>query len=208
MNVHIIDHPLVQHNLALIRDKNTPSPVFRQLLRQVSLLFAYEVTRDLPLVEVEVDTPLERTKVRMHKGPEVVLVSIIRAGNGLLDGMLELLPNARVGHIGIYREPRTLVAIEYYFKVPENVDACDMIVVNPLLATGHSAIAAVSRLKQMKPRSLKFVCLVCAPEGAAEFHSEHPDVPIYTAAVDRCLSKEGLVLPGIGDVGDRLYGTR
>ena len=207
-NLHVIKHPLVQHKLSMMRDKRATCAEFRRLLRELSMLMAYEVTHDLPLTQVEIETPLEKMKTPMFEGKKVVLVSILRAGNGILDGMLELIPSARVGHIGLYREPKTLVAVEYYFKLPEDVTNSDLIVVDPMLATGHSACAAISRLKTTSPRSIKFVCILAAPEGIAELQNEHPDVPIYTAAVDRQLSDHGYILPGLGDAGDRIYGTK
>ena len=206
--IHIVDHPLVQHKLSLMREKTQPTATFRQLMREVSLLLAYEVTRDLPLETTEIDTPLELMKAPVLSGKKLCFVSILRAGNGLLEGMLDLLPSARVGHVGIYRDPDTLNAIEYYYKVPQDIDDRLVIVVDPMLATAHSGIAAVDRLKQGGAKKMKFVCLLAAPEGISAFTTAHPDIPLYTAAIDRQLNEHGYILPGLGDAGDRLYGTR
>ena len=207
-SIHIVDHPLVQHKLSLMREKTQPTATFRQLMREVSLLLAYEVTRDLPLETTDIDTPLELMKAPVLSGKKLCFVSILRAGNGLLEGMLDLLPSARVGHVGIYRDPDTLNAIEYYYKVPQDIDDRLVIVVDPMLATAHSGIAAVDRLKQGGAKKMKFVCLLAAPEGISAFTTAHPDVPLYTAAIDRQLNEHGYILPGLGDAGDRLYGTR
>ncbi len=204
----VVDHPLVQHKLSLMRDAATSTAKFRGLMREVSLLLAYEATRDLPLEQVEIDTPLERARFPILAGKKLCLVSILRAGNGILDGMLELLPSARVGHIGLYRDPRTLAAIEYYLKLPDDLPERDAILVDPMLATGNSAVAAISRLVELQARSIKFVCLVAAPEGVARVHGVFPDVPIVAAALDRGLNEHGYILPGLGDAGDRLFGTK
>lgn len=206
--VHLIDHPLVQHKLTLMRRKDTSTKTFRQLIHELSALLAYEVTRDMPTQEVEVETPLEKTTGRMIDGKKTVLASILRAGNGFLDGMLEVLPSARVGHIGLYRDPATLKPVEYYFKMPSGMEERDVIVLDPMLATGNSAVAAVDLLKRLTPRSIRFVCLVACPEGIANFHAHHPDVPIYTPAVDRGLNEHGYIVPGLGDAGDRIFGTK
>ena len=206
--VHVIDHPLVQHKLSLMRMKSTSTSAFRNLLGELSLLLAYEVTRDMPTHEVTIDTPLTRTTARMLDGKKIVLISIMRAGAGILDGMLRLLPSARVGHVGLYRDPKSLVAVEYYFKVPKVMTDRDAIVVDPMLATGNSAVAAVDRLRETHPRSIKFVCLLTCPEGLETFHSHHPDVPVYTAAIDSHLNDHGYIVPGLGDAGDRLFGTK
>ncbi|HEX5321450.1 MAG TPA: uracil phosphoribosyltransferase [Stellaceae bacterium] len=207
-NLTVVDHPLVRHKLSLMRHAETSTAKFRTLMREVSLLLAYEATRDLPLEEVEIATPLERAILPVLAGKKLCLVSILRAGNGILDGMLELMPSARVGHIGLYRDPRTLAAIEYYLKLPDDLPDRDVIVVDPMLATGNSAIAAISRLKEMEARSVRFVCLVAAPEGVANLHGVFPDVPIVAAALDRGLNEHGYILPGLGDAGDRLFGTK
>lgn len=207
--VTIIDHPFVQHKLTLMRQADTSTAKFRQLLKEVGMLLAYEVTRDLPLKYEEIQTPLATMKAPVL-APEkkMVIVSIMRAGQGLLDGILELMPSARVGHIGLYREPSSYVAIEYYFKLPYDVEHRDILIVDPMLATGNSAVAAVDRIKEVNPRSMKFLCLLAAPEGIKHFHEQHPDVPIYTAAIDEKLDEYGYILPGLGDAGDRLYGTK
>ncbi len=206
--LHLISHPLVQHKLTLMRQKDASTNSFRRLLDELSTLMAYEVTRDMPLQPVEIETPLEKTTGHVIDGKKLVLVSILRAGDGLLDGMLRVVPSSRVGHIGLYRDPDTLRPVEYYFKMPSEVAERDVIVVDPMLATGHSAAAAVARIKQLQPRSIKFMCLLAAPEGVAAMQSEHPDVDIYTAAVDRCLNEHGYILPGLGDAGDRIFGTK
>ena len=207
-DVHVIEHPVVQHKLALLRRKSTSTSEFRSLVAEVSMLLAYEVTRDMPTRPVPVETPLARTNAPMLDGKKIVLVPILRAGTGILDGMLRILPSARVGHIGLYRDPRTLAAVEYYFKVPPVMRDRDAIVMDPMLATGNSAVAAVNRLKGTGPRSIKFLCLLTCPEGLRHFHAEHPDVPVYTAAVDSHLDGHGYIVPGLGDAGDRLFGTR
>ncbi len=206
--LHLISHPLVQHKLTLMRQKDASTNSFRRLLDELSTLMAYEVTRDMPLQPIEIETPLETMTGHVIDGKKLVLVSILRAGDGLLDGMLRVVPSSRVGHIGLYRDPETLRPVEYYFKMPSEVAERDVIVVDPMLATGHSAAAAVARIKQLGPRSIKFMCLLAAPEGVAAMQSEHPDVDIYTAAVDRCLNEHGYILPGLGDAGDRIFGTK
>jgi uracil phosphoribosyltransferase len=206
--LHIIDHPLITHKMTHMRKKQTSTGQFRALMHEVSLLLAYEVTRDFPLSTIPIETPLEPMKAKVLDGKKIVLVSILRAGDGILDGMLSILPSARVGHVGIYRDPRTLIAVEYYFKMPPHMSRREAIVVDPMLATGHSAIAAVERVKETQPRSLKFVCLLASREGVETFHEHHPDVPVYTTAVDERLNEKGYILPGLGDAGDRLFGTR
>jgi uracil phosphoribosyltransferase len=206
--VHLLDHPLIRHKLTLMRQKDRSTNSFRRLLRETGLLMAYEVTRDMPTQMVQVETPLERTQGPMIDGKKTVFVVIMRAGTGILDSMLEVVPGARVGHIGLYRDPKTLTAVEYYFKVPHAMHERDAIVLDPMLATGNSAVAAVDRLKETRPRSIRFVCLLAAPEGLANFHANHPDVPVYTAAVDRQLDEHGYIVPGLGDAGDRIFGTK
>ena len=206
--VHLIDHPLVQHKLTLMRRKDTSTKSFRQLLNEMSTLLVYEVLRDTPTHHVEIETPLEKTTGRVVDGKKVVFVAILRAGTGILDGMLTVVPGARVGHIGLYRQPKTHVAVEYYFKVPDSLDERDIVVVDPLLATGNSAVAAIERLKEFSPRSIKFLCLLTCPEGIAAMEAAHPDVPIFTAAVDRGLDEHGYIVPGLGDAGDRIFGTK
>lgn len=207
--VTVIDHPLIQHKLTLMRNAETSTAKFRTLLKEISLLLAYEVTRDLPLKYETIKTPIAIMQAPiLAPDKKLVIVSILRAGQGILDGMLELIPSARVGHIGLYRDPKTLVAVEYYFKVPHDVDKRDMLIVDPMLATGNSAVASVTRLKSTNPLSMKFICLLAAPEGIKHFHDHHPDVPIYTAAIDTHLDEHGYIVPGLGDAGDRLFGTR
>ena len=207
-NVTVVDHPLVQHKLALMRRKETRTAEFRQLLREIALLLGYEVTRDLPLTTVEIETPLTKMTAPRLKGKKMVLISILRAGNGLLEGMLDLIPSARVGHVGLYRDPETLVAVEYYFKVPRDLSDRLVIAVDPMLATGNSAIAAIDRIKEEGATNIKFVCLLAAPEGIQAFGEAHPDVHVYTAAIDERLNDHGYIVPGLGDAGDRLYGTK
>ena len=204
----LVDHPLVQHKLTLLRKAETPTAEFRRVLREISLLMAYEATRGLPLTTQPVETPLARFDAPVLAGKKVCFVSILRAGNGILDGMLDLVPAARVGHIGLYRDPGTLIPVEYYFKLPEDIGERDTIVVDPMIATGHSAIAAVDRLKEAAPRSIRFVTLLAAAAGARLFEDSHPDVPLYAAAVDPEIDPRGYILPGMGDAGDRLFGTR
>jgi uracil phosphoribosyltransferase len=207
-NVRVIDHPLVQHKLTLMRQKERSTNSFRELLGEISTLLAYEVTRDLPLVYQEIETPLATMRAPMLEGKKVVLVNILRAGSGMVDGMLRILPSARIGHIGLYRDPETLGAVEYYFKMPSEMSDRDVIVVDPMIATGNSAIAAVDRIKTARPKSIKFVCILAAPEGVSNFAEVHPDVPVFTAAVDDRLDERGYILPGLGDAGDRLFGTK
>lgn len=206
--VHLIDHPLVQHKLTLMRKKSASVNSFTRLLDELSTLMAYEVTRDMPMHEVEIETPLATMQSRLIDGKKIVLVPILRAGLGFLSGMRSVIPGARVGHIGLYRDPKTLGAIEYYFKMPSGMKSRDAIVLDPMLATGNSAIAAVDRLKETHPRSIRFVCLLTCPEGLANFHSQHPDVPVYTAAIDQGLNEHGYIMPGLGDAGDRIFGTK
>lgn len=207
-NVTVIDHPLIQHKLSLMREKETDTARFRLLLREISLLLGYEVTRDLAIEPRAIETPLSEMQAPFLAGGKVVLISILRAGNGLLEGMLDLIPTARVGHVGLYRDPETLVAKEYYFKVPEDLGDRPVIVLDPMLATGNSAVAAVERIKEANAQRIKMLCLLAAPEGLEAFHAAHPDVPVFAAAVDERLDDHGYIVPGIGDAGDRLYGTR
>jgi uracil phosphoribosyltransferase len=207
-NVTVLNHPLVQHKLTLLRRKDTATSEFRRLMRELSLLMAYEVTRDLVTETVAIETPLEATDAPLLAGKKLCFLSILRAGNGMLDGMLDLVPSARVGHIGLYRDPDTLVPIEYYLKLPDDVQERLVIVVDPMVATGHSAVAAVSRLKQAGVSQISFACLIAAPEGMAVLAGAHPDLPVYAAAIDRQLDDHGYIRPGLGDAGDRLYGTR
>ena len=206
--VHHVTHPLVQHKLTLMRNKDASSTTFRTLLGELAALMAYEITRDMPTQLVEIETPLEKMKSPMIDGKKLVFASILRAGNGMLDGLLRVVPNARVGHVGLYRDPQTLQAVEYYYKMPADMAERDVIAVDPMLATGHSAVAAIDKLKEAAPRSIKFLCLLAAPEGICTLHAAHPDVPIYTAAIDRELNDHGYILPGLGDAGDRIFGTK
>jgi len=203
-----IKQPLVQHKLSLMRKEETSTRIFRVFAREVVLLLAYEVTQDLPLEYEEIETPLQKMQAPFLEGKKLCLVPILRAGIGLLDGFLELIPSARVGHIGLYRDPVTLAAVEYYLKLPEMIDQRLVIALDPMLATGHSSAAAVSRLKENGASNIRFVSLLAAPEGIEYFHSEHPDVPIYTAAVDEKLNDHAYILPGLGDAGDRIFGTK
>ncbi|MFI4887294.1 MAG: uracil phosphoribosyltransferase [Burkholderiales bacterium] len=206
--VRVLDHPLIQHKLTLMRRKETSTTSFRRLVHETGALMAYEVTRDMPMHEVEIQTPLETMRSKLIDGKKLVFVPILRAGTGLLDGFLDVVPGARVGHVGLYRDPTTLGAVEYYFKLPGGMPERDAIVLDPMLATGNSAVAAVERLKEAQPRSVRMVCLVACPEGIRTFHEAHPEVPIYTAAIDRQLDPHGYILPGLGDAGDRIFGTR
>ena len=206
--VHVVTHPLVQHKLTLLRRKDVSTSGFRRLLHEISMLMAYEVTRDMPTQLIEIETPLEAMQSPVIDGKKTVFVVIMRAGSGFLDGMLEVIPGARVGHVGLYRDPKTLTAVEYYFKMPHGMPERDAIVLDPMLATGNSAVAAVERVKETQPRSIRLVCLLAAPEGLENFHAHHPDVPVTTAAVDRQLDAHGYIVPGLGDAGDRLFGTK
>ncbi len=204
----VVGHPLVQHKLSLMREKETSTASFRRLLREISLLLAYEVTRELPMTARRIETPLEPMDAPAIEGKKLALISILRAGQGLLDGILELIPAARVGFIGLYRDPDTLQPVQYYCKLPERLDERVSIVLDPMLATGNSSAAAVSLVKQAGGRDVRFLCLLAAPEGIARMRAAHPDVPIVTAAVDRCLNDHGYIVPGLGDAGDRMFGTR
>jgi uracil phosphoribosyltransferase len=206
--VTVIDHPLVQHKLTIMRKKETSTGSFRRLLREISTLLCYEVTRDLELTTARIETPLEEIDAPVLEGKKLVFASILRAGNGLLEGMLELVPSARVSHIGVYRDHETLEAVEYFFKAPDSIDERLVIVVDPMLATGNSAIAAIDTLKSRGATNIRFLCLLAAPEGIKSFRAHHPDVPVYTASIDRQLNEKGYIVPGLGDAGDRMYGTK
>lgn len=206
--VHHITHPLVQHKLTLMRRKDASTSSFRRLLNELSMLMAYEVTRDMEVTYIDIETPMEAMRAPTIDGKKLALISILRAGTGILDGMLQVVPGARVGHIGMYRDPQTLQPVEYFFKVPQNMEEREAIVVDPMLATGNSAVAAITRIKKTQPRSIKFMCLLTCPEGIAAMRSAHPDVHIYTAAIDRELNDHGYIMPGLGDAGDRIFGTK
>ncbi len=207
-NLVVIDHPLVQHKIGVLRDRRTSKKVFRELVDEIAMLMVYEATSDLPLGSAEIDTPLERTRVARMSGKKLTLVPILRAGLGMVEGVLRLVPSARVGHIGMYRDHETLQPVPYYFKIPPEPEAREFIVLDPMLATGGSASAAVSRLKEAGAGRIRFMCLVAAPEGVERMERDHPDVQVYAAALDRCLNDSGYILPGLGDAGDRLFGTR
>lgn len=206
--VHVVDHPLIQHKLSILRDKETGPKEFRELLEEISLLMAYEVTRDMPLEEIEVETPMGRARCRAIKGKKLGVVPVLRAGLGMVGGILELIPTAKVGHIGVWRDPQTLKPVEYYCKLPSDASERDFIVVDPMLATGGSASASIGFIKERGAASIKLMCLIAAPEGIRRVHESHPDVPIYTAAVDERLDEHGYIIPGLGDAGDRLFGTK
>jgi uracil phosphoribosyltransferase len=207
-NITVVDHPLVQHKLTLMRDKNTPSAIFRKLLREISLLLGYEVLRDLPLSTITIETPLAEMQAPILLGKKVVFVSILRAGNGLLDGLVDLVPSARIGHIGLYRDPETLQPVEYYFKVPADIAERPVVLVDPMLATGNSITAAIRRVKNEGARDIKLVTLLAAPEGIEHLARAHPDVHVFTAAIDSHLNSHGYIVPGLGDAGDRMFGTK
>ncbi len=207
-NVTVVDHPLVKHKLTIMRNKDTSTASFRRLLREISLLLTYEVTRDLELTTTKIETPLMEMDAPVLEGKKLVFASILRAGNGLLEGMLDLVPAARVAHIGIYRDHDTLEPVEYYFKAPQDMENRLVIVVDPMLATANSSIAAVDRLKERGANNMRFLCLLAAPEGVKAFTDAHPDVPVYTAAIDDHLNEKGYIVPGLGDAGDRMYGTK
>ena len=204
----IVDHPLVQHKLTLMRDKATPTSEFRQLLREITLLLAYEITRELPMTTKTIDTPIEEMEAPAIAGKKMAVVSILRAGNGMLDGVLELVPSARVGFVGLYRDEETLQPVQYYFKVPEGMNDRTVIAVDPMLATGNSSAAAIDLLKEAGASDIRFLCLLAAPEGVARMKEAHPDVPIVTASLDRGLNSKGYIMPGLGDAGDRMFGTK
>lgn len=207
-NVTVIDHPMIQHKLTIMRNKETSIAGFRRLLREIAHLMCYEVTRDLQLEMVDIETPMTAMQSPMIKGKKLVFASILRAGNGLLDGMLDLVPAARVAHIGMYRDHETLEPVEYYFKAPSNLEDRLIIVVDPMLATANSATVAIDKLKSLGANNIRFLCLLAAPEGIKRFTEHHPDVPVYTASIDSHLNEQGYIIPGLGDAGDRMYGTR
>jgi uracil phosphoribosyltransferase len=206
--LQVLDHPLIQHKLSLIRDEKTGSKEFRELVEEVAMLMAYEVTRDFPLQEIEVKTPVALAKAKVLAGRKVGLVPILRAGLGMVDGMLRLIPAAKVGHVGLYRDPETLLPVEYYCKLPSDIAERDLIVIDPMLATGGSASAAIRFLKDRGAKNIKLMCLIAAPEGILAVQNAHPDVDIFVAAVDECLNDHGYIIPGLGDAGDRLFGTK
>src|SRR6056297_259968 len=206
--LHVMDHPLIRHKVAIMRDKNTGPKEFRELADEVATLMAYEVTRDLPLEDVEIETPITKAKFKMIAGKKMGIVPILRAGLGMLDGVLKLIPAARVGHIGLYRDPETLESVEYYCKLPTDVEERDLLVVDPMLATGNTAMEAIKFIKERNPRSIKFMALVAAPEGIKKIQDAHPDIDIWTAALDEKLNDHAYIVPGLGDAGDRLYGTK
>lgn len=206
--VHVFDHPLIQHKLTFIRDKNTGSKAFREMVEEVAMLMAYEVTRDLPLMEVEIETPVQKAQAKVIAGRKLGVVPILRAGLGMVDGIMNIIPAAKVGHVGLYRDPETLQPVEYYCKLPVDVEERDLIVIDPMLATGGSAAAAIDFLKKRNVKNIKLMCLIAAPEGIAMVQNNHPDVDIYVAAVDEKLNDHGYIVPGLGDAGDRLYGTK
>jgi uracil phosphoribosyltransferase len=206
--VTVITHPLVQHKLTLMRDKETSTRGFRQLLREIATLMCYEITRDLPLATKRIETPIEAMQAPILEGKKLVFASILRSGNGLLEGLLDLVPSARVAHIGLYRDPVTLQPHEYYFKAPDDLSERLVIVVDPMLATANSAVVAVQRIKERGAKDVRFLCLLAAPEGIRRFRSAHPDVPVFTAAIDSHLNDHGYIVPGLGDAGDRMYGTK
>mgnify|MGYP004489124135 FL=1 len=207
-NITITNHPLIQHKLSILRDKNTASKEFRALIGEIAMLMCYEATRDLQLKEVEIETPVAKAKVKQLSGKKLAIVPILRAGLGMVDGVTALIPSARVGHIGLYRDPATLMPVEYYCKLPHDIEERDVIVVDPMCATGGSAIDAISLIKKRGPKNIKFMCTIAAPEGLKALSEKHPDVDIYCAALDECLNEHGYIVPGLGDAGDRIFGTK
>ena len=206
--IYVFDHPLIQHKVAQIRAKNTNTRDFRQLVKEIAMLMTYESTRDLKLEDVDIETPICATKVKMLKGEDVAIVPILRAGLGMVDGVLEIIPNAKVGHVGLYRDPKTHEPVEYYCKMPEDIDKRKILVTDPMLATGGSAVAAIDFVKQRGGKDIVFLCLIAAPEGIKVLQEAHPDVDIYIAATDRCLNENAYIVPGLGDAGDRIFGTK
>ncbi|KYD07023.1 uracil phosphoribosyltransferase [Heyndrickxia sporothermodurans] len=207
-NVHVMDHPLIQHKLTYIRDKNTGTKEFRELVDEVATLMVYEITRDMPLEDIEIETPVSVSKSKILSGKKIGIVPILRAGIGMVDGVLKLIPAAKVGHIGLYRDPKTLKPVEYYAKLPNDVEERDFIVVDPMLATGGSAVEAINSLKKRGAKNIKFMCLIAAPEGVEALKEAHPDIDIYIAGLDEKLNEKGYIVPGLGDAGDRLFGTK
>ncbi|QQZ09217.1 uracil phosphoribosyltransferase [Heyndrickxia vini] len=207
-NVHVMNHPLIQHKLTYIRDKHTGTKEFRELVDEVATLMVYEITRDMPLEEIEIETPVSVSKSKILSGKKIGIVPILRAGIGMVDGVLKLIPAAKVGHIGLYRDPKTLKPVEYYAKLPNDVEERDFIVVDPMLATGGSAVEAINSLKKRGAKNIKFMCLIAAPEGVEALKEEHPDIDIYIAGLDEKLNEKGYIVPGLGDAGDRLFGTK
>lgn len=206
--IFVMDHPLIQHKLTFLCDKNTGSKEFRELVSEISMLMCYEATRDLPLTEVEIETPVAIAKTNVISGRKLAFVPILRAGIGMVDGVTKLVPAARIGHIGLYRDPQTLEPVEYYSKLPSDIDEREVIVLDPMLATGGSAIDAIKIIKRSNPRNIKFMCIIAAPEGMNELTKAHPDVQVYCAALDKCLNEHGYIIPGLGDAGDRIFGTK
>ena len=206
--ITITNHPLIQHKLSILRDKNTPTKDFKELISEIAMLICYEATRDLELKEVEIETPITKATVKQLSGKKLAIVPILRAGLGMVDGMLALIPSARIGHIGLYRDPKTLQPVEYYCKLPHDIGERDVIVVDPMCATGGSAIDAITLIKKRGPKNIKFMCTIAAPEGLKALQAAHPDVDIYCAALDDCLNEHGYIVPGLGDAGDRIFGTK
>lgn len=207
-NIHMFDHPLIQHKLSILRDKNTGSKQFRELVNEIATLMCYEATRDLPLKEIEVETPVATARTKVLDGRKLAFIPILRAGLGMVEGALSLVPAAKVGHIGLYRDPETLDPVEYYCKLPSDMNERDVIVVDPMLATGGSAVEAINLIKRHNPKSIKFMCILAAPEGMKAFTEAHPEIPVYCAAMDKCLNSHGYIVPGLGDAGDRIFGTK
>lgn len=206
--LHIIDHPLVQHKISLLRDKNTGTKEFRELVSEIAMFICYEATRDLPLKEIEIETPVAVAKTKVISGRKLAFVPILRAGLGMVDGVTALVPAAKIGHIGIYREPDTKTAVQYYSKMPDDIAERDVIIVDPMLATGHSAVAAIEEMKKIGVRNIKFMCIICSPEGVEKVRAAHPDVEIYTGVMDQGLNEDKYIVPGVGDAGDRIFGTK
>ncbi len=207
-DLHIINHPLVQHKISLLRDKNTGTKEFRELVSEIAMFICYEATRDLPLKEIEIETPIAVARTKVISGRKLAFVPILRAGLGMIDGVTALVPAAKIGHIGIFREPDTKEAVKYYSKMPDDIDERDVIIVDPMLATGHSAVAAIDEMKKLGVKNIKFMCIICSPEGVDKVRMMHPDVDIYTGVMDKGLNEEKYIVPGVGDAGDRIFGTK